>query len=106
MKLVWDENAWEDYVWCQTKDGKVLKRINSLVTDVERNGNEGIGKPEPLKHRFQGYWSRRITDEHRLIYTKSPTTRSESLRAATTTDAEHAHPIVQASSAAPHIDGP
>ncbi|GAA3365962.1 Txe/YoeB family addiction module toxin [Saccharopolyspora gregorii] len=65
MKLVWDENAWADYVWWQTQDRKVLKRINTLLKDVERNGNEGIGKPEPLKH---GFWSRRITDEHRLVY--------------------------------------
>ena len=47
---------------------KILKRINILIRDVQRNGNEGIGKPEPLKHGFQGYWSRRINDEHRLVY--------------------------------------
>ncbi len=68
MKLVWDESAWDDYVWWQQQDRKVLKRINTLITDIQRNGNEGIGKPEPLKHGFQGYWSRRITDEHRLVY--------------------------------------
>ncbi len=68
MKLVWDESAWYDYLWWQTQDRKVLKRINALIRDVERNGNEGIGKPEPLKHGFRGYWSRRITDEHRLVY--------------------------------------
>ena len=68
MKLVWDENAWEDYLWWQTQDRKVLKRINKLIKDIDRNGNEGIGKPEPLKHGFRGYWSRRITDEHRLVY--------------------------------------
>lgn len=68
MKLVWDESAWADYVWWQVQDRKVLKRINTLITDIQRNGNEGIGKPEPLKHGFQGYWSRRITDEHRLVY--------------------------------------
>jgi toxin YoeB len=66
--LVWDENAWQDYLWWQAQDRKVLKRINVLLTDVVRNGNEGIGKPEPLKHDFAGYWSRRITDEHRLVY--------------------------------------
>jgi toxin YoeB len=49
-------------------DRQVLKRINTLITDIQRNGNEGIGKPESLKHGFQGYWSRRITDEHRLVY--------------------------------------
>ena len=68
MKLVWDESTWDDYVWWQQQDRKVLKRINTLITDIQRNGNEGIGKPEPLKHGFQGYWSRRITDEHRLVY--------------------------------------
>ncbi len=68
MRLVWDENAWADYQWWQAQDRKVLKRINALGKDVERNGNEGIGKPEPLKHGFRGYWSRRITDEHRLGY--------------------------------------
>ncbi|HEX5495323.1 MAG TPA: Txe/YoeB family addiction module toxin [Mycobacteriales bacterium] len=68
MKIVWDEAAWEDYVWWQVEDRKVLKRINALIKDIIRNDNEGIGKPEVLKHGFQGYWSRRITDEHRLIY--------------------------------------
>ena len=68
MKLVWDEDAWDDYLYWQTQDRKVLKRINSLLTDIQRNGNDGIGKPEALKHGFHGFWSRRITDEHRLVY--------------------------------------
>ncbi|NJP43456.1 Txe/YoeB family addiction module toxin [Actinacidiphila epipremni] len=68
MKIVFASRAWEDYQWWQLQDRRVLKRINTLVADITRNGNEGIGKPEPLKHGFQGYWSRRITDEHRLIY--------------------------------------
>jgi toxin YoeB len=68
MRLVWDENAWEDYLYWQGQDKRILKRINLLVKDIERNGNEGIGKPEALKHGFQGFWSRRITDEHRLVY--------------------------------------
>ena len=68
MLLVWDANAWEDYLWWQAQDRKVLKRINLLIQDVQRNGYNGIGKPEPLKHDFAGYWSRRITDEHRLVY--------------------------------------
>ncbi len=67
MRLVWDENAWADYVWWQTEDRRVLRRINALK-DIERNGNGGIGKPEPLRRGFRGYWSRRITDEHRLIH--------------------------------------
>jgi toxin YoeB len=68
VKLVWDESTWDDYVWWQQQGRKVLKRINTLIADIQRNGNEGIGKPEPLKHGLQGYWSRRITDEHRLLY--------------------------------------
>lgn len=69
MKLIWDEAAWEDYLWWQVNDRKTLKRINALIKDIQRNGNEGIGKPEALKHNLSGYWSRRITDEHRLVYT-------------------------------------
>ena len=68
MRLVWDENVRADYEWWQTQDRKIPKRINSLLQDIARNGNEGIGKPELLKHGFHGYWSRRITDEHRLVY--------------------------------------
>lgn len=68
MLLVWDENAWDDYLWWQLQNRKVLKRINALLADTQRQGNEGIGKPEPLRHDFAGYWSRRITDEHRLVY--------------------------------------
>ena len=68
MILIWDEYAWDDYLWWQQQDRKVLSRINDLLKDIDRNGNAGIGKPEPLKHGFQGYWSRRINDEHRLVY--------------------------------------
>lgn len=68
MKLIWEEDAWADYLWWQAQDRKTLRRINALIQDVMRNGNEGIGKPEPLKHGFRGYWSRRITSEHRLVY--------------------------------------
>lgn len=68
MLLVWDENAWQDYLWWQAQDRRTLKRINTLLADIARNGNAGIGKPERLKYDFQGYGSRRITDEHRLVY--------------------------------------
>ena len=68
MLLIWDEAAWDDYLWWQSVDRRILKRINQLITDIVRNGNEGIGKPEALKHELSGYWSRRITDEHRLVY--------------------------------------
>lgn len=68
MRIVFSGRAWEDYLWWQKQDRKTLARVNQLIQDIVRNGNEGIGKPEPLKHGFQGYWSRRITDEHRLVY--------------------------------------
>lgn len=68
MRIVWDESAWDDYLWWQKQDRKVLERINALIRDVTRHGNTGIGKPEPLKYELSGYWSRRITDEHRLVY--------------------------------------
>ena len=68
MKVVFSTRGWDDYLWWQRQDRKLLKRINFLIQDVMRNGNEGVGKPEPLKHGFQGYWSRRINDEHRLVY--------------------------------------
>lgn len=68
MLLVWDDAAWDDYLWWQTEDRRMLKRINQLIKDIARNGNEGIGKPEALKHGLSGYWSRRISDEHRLVY--------------------------------------
>ena len=67
MKLKWDEEAWSDYLYWQTQDKKTLKKINTLITDTMRNPFEGIGKPEPLKHR-QGYWSRRIDDKNRVVY--------------------------------------
>ena len=68
MKLIFSENAWEDYLYWQRMDKKVLKRINELIKDIQRNKYEGIGKPEPLRHNLSGYWSRRITNEHRLVY--------------------------------------
>lgn len=68
MLLIWDQAAWDDYLWWQTEDRRTLKRINQLIKDIARHGNEGIGKPEALKHGLSGYWSRRITDEHRLVY--------------------------------------
>ena len=68
MSIVFSSAAWDDYVWWQQQDRKLLKRINQLIRDIERNGNEGIGKPEPLKHGFHGFWSRRINDEHRLVH--------------------------------------
>ncbi len=68
MTFVFSEDAWDDYLWWQAQDRRVLRRVNTLLADIARNGNEGMGKPEQLKHGFSGYWSRRITDEHRLVY--------------------------------------
>ena len=68
MKLVWDEDAWDDYLYWQTQDRKTLKRINSLIKDIERDPFDGIGKPEPLKGDLQGYWSRHINEKDRIIY--------------------------------------
>ena len=68
MRLVFSEHAWEDYLYWQRTDRRVLKRINRLIQDVQRSPVEGTGKPEPLKHAFSGYWSRRINDEHRMVY--------------------------------------
>lgn len=68
MFKIWADKAWEDYLYWQEQDRKTLKRINLLIKDIERNAFDGIGKPEPLKHERQGYWSRRIDDTNRLIY--------------------------------------
>jgi toxin YoeB len=68
VKLVFAEQAWEDYLYWQKTDRKVLERVNTLIRDIQREPFAGIGKPEPLKHAFAGYWSRRIDDEHRIIY--------------------------------------
>ncbi len=68
MILCWADDAWDDYCYWQQTDRKVLKRINDIIKDMKRNPFEGIGKPEPLKHQWSGYWSRRITEEHRIVY--------------------------------------
>ncbi len=68
MNKIWQDEAWEDYLYWQTQDKKTLKRINQLLKDIDRNGYDGIGKPEPLKHEFQGFWSRRIDDSNRIVY--------------------------------------
>ena len=68
MNKVFTNTAWKEYQYWQNENRQILKRINELIKDIERNGNIGIGKPEPLKHELSGYWSRRINNEHRLIY--------------------------------------
>lgn len=68
MKYVFVEESWEDYLYWQKTDKKKLKRINELLKDISRNPFSGIGKPEPLKFKYSGFWSSRIDEEHRLIY--------------------------------------
>ncbi len=68
MKKILHDEAWKDYIYWQAHDKKVLKRINRLIQDIERNGYSGIGKPEPLKHELSGYWSVRIDDCNRIVF--------------------------------------
>ena len=68
MNKIFSDISWEHYLYWQVNDKKILRKINELIIDIERNGNDGLGKPEPLKHELSGYWSRRITSTHRLIY--------------------------------------
>jgi toxin YoeB len=68
MKLIFVDESWEDYLYWQKTDKKMVRKINELIKVITRTPFSGIGKPEPLKHKYKGYWSRRITDEHRFIY--------------------------------------
>lgn len=68
MKKLWTDRAWEDYLYWQGQDKKTAKRVNQLIQDIERNGHDGIGKPEPLKDDLSGWWSRRIDETNRLVY--------------------------------------
>lgn len=68
MKLEFADQAWEDYLYWQKQDKRMVERINKLIQEAQRDPFAGIGKPEPLKHAFAGFWSRRITDEHRMVY--------------------------------------
>ncbi|MBB1245213.1 Txe/YoeB family addiction module toxin [Streptomyces durbertensis] len=68
MKVLFLDDGWDDYLWWQANDRKLLKRINHFIADIDRNGHEGIGKPEPLRSDLSGYWSRRVDSEHRLVY--------------------------------------
>ena len=71
MKLIFSDHSWDDYLYWQNTDRKILHRINNMIKETMRNPFEGIGKPEPLKHALSGYWSKRITDEHRFVYKAS-----------------------------------
>jgi toxin YoeB len=68
VKLIFSERAWEDYLYWQETDRRLVARIHQLIRDIQREPFSGIGKPEPLRHAFQGYWSRRINEEHRIVY--------------------------------------
>jgi toxin YoeB len=68
MKIAWTEAAWQDYLHWQQRDEKILASINALIRDIRRDPFKGLGKPEPLKHALEGWWSRRISGEHRLVY--------------------------------------
>ena len=68
MKLIWSDRSWDEYVGWQSLDKKILKKINNLIKDIKRDPFDGTGKPEPLKYELSGCWSRRISDEHRLVY--------------------------------------
>jgi toxin YoeB len=68
LKLIFSEHAWDEYLYWQSADKKISKQINTLIRDIQRMPYEGIGKPEPLKHGLSGYWSRRFTNEHRIVY--------------------------------------
>lgn len=68
MIKAWDDDAWDDYLYWQTQDRKTLRRINALLKDIDRNGYDGIGKPEPLRENLSGWWSRRIDDSNRIVY--------------------------------------
>ena len=68
MNIRFSPRSWEEYVYWQQTDKKILRKINELIKEISRNPYEGIGKPEPLKHNYAGFWSRRITDEHRIVY--------------------------------------
>jgi toxin YoeB len=73
MKLLWTDQTWEEYLYWQKMDPKTLQSINELIKDIRRDPFKGLGKPEPLKHNLAGWWSRRITREHRLVYRVSGT---------------------------------
>ncbi len=68
MRLLWEDRAWDDYLYWQTQDRKTLKRLNALIKDIQRNVYDGIGSPEPLRGNMSGWWSRRIDEANRIVY--------------------------------------
>lgn len=82
MKLVWAELAWEDYLYWQAENPETVIKINALIKNVQRDPFRGLGKPEPLKGALKGWWSRRITGEHRLVYRVSGTNKDQAVEIA------------------------
>jgi toxin YoeB len=82
MKLIWAEVAWDDYLYWQQEKPEIVRKINDLIKDARRDPFRGLGKPEPLKESLQGWWSRRITGEHRLVYRVSEKGEAQSLEIA------------------------
>jgi toxin YoeB len=68
MRVVWTQAAWEDYLYWRQQDAKIFAAVNEIIGDIQRSPFRGLGKPEPLRHKLSGWWSRRITAEHRLVY--------------------------------------
>lgn len=79
MRLIWSLNAWEDYLWCQAHEPKLVAKINELIKDARRSPFSGLGKPEPLKGDLTGFWSRRITGDHRFVYRVTGTGSAQAL---------------------------
>ena len=82
MKLIWADVAWDDYLYWQQENPEIVRKINDLIKDARRDPFRGLGKPEPLKESLQGWWSRRITGEHRLVYRISGKGEAQSLEIA------------------------
>ncbi|HTV69087.1 MAG TPA: Txe/YoeB family addiction module toxin [Rhizobiaceae bacterium] len=82
MKLIFSSRSWSDYLFWQENDRDILRRINALIIDTRRSPFQGIGKPEPLRNEMSGWWSRRITDEHRIVYRVSGIGESQALEIA------------------------
>jgi toxin YoeB len=82
VKLLWTDRGWDDYAHWLNADVKIVKRINELIRDTRRNPFQGIGKPEPLRNEMAGWWSRRITEEHRLVYRVSRSGDAQALEIA------------------------
>lgn len=68
MRLLWEDRAWDDYLYWQAQDRKTLKKINGLLRDIQRSPYDGLGKPEPLKGNLSGMWSRRVDNANRIVY--------------------------------------